>query len=149
MVQCNVRGRDIGSFVAEAQQPHGARSRCRPATTSRWGGQFENQQRAMARLALVIPLSLAIIFVLLFVTFRNVRQAALIILNVPFALVGGIAALWLRGLNAEPLGVGRLHRAVRRRGAERRGAGRRDQPAARAEGTDVRDGDPARRRRRG
>ena len=53
----------------------------------------------MARLALVIPLSLAIIFALLFVTFRNVRQAALIILNVPFALVGGIAALWIRGLN--------------------------------------------------
>jgi cobalt-zinc-cadmium resistance protein CzcA len=65
----------------------------------RWGGQFENQARATARLALVIPLSLAIIFALLYVTFRNVRQAALIILNVPFALVGGIAALWLRDLN--------------------------------------------------
>jgi cobalt-zinc-cadmium resistance protein CzcA len=64
-----------------------------------WGGQFENQERAMRRLAVVIPLSLAIIFVLLFVTFSRVRQAALVILNVPFALVGGVAALWLRGLN--------------------------------------------------
>jgi heavy metal efflux system protein len=98
VVQCNVRGRDIGSFVAEAQR------RMEPIRMPagyyvRWGGQFENQSRAMARLALVIPLSLAIIFGLLWVTFRRLRQAALIILNVPFALVGGIAALWLRGLN--------------------------------------------------
>jgi cobalt-zinc-cadmium resistance protein CzcA len=64
-----------------------------------WGGQFENQQRAMQRLVLVIPLSLAIIFLLLFVTFSNVRQAGLVILNVPFALVGGIGALWARSLN--------------------------------------------------
>ncbi len=98
VVQANVRGRDIGSFVAEAQQRMGGVTL--PAGYYlRWGGQFENQSRAMARLALVIPLSLAIIFSLLYVTFRNVRQASLIILNVPFALVGGIAALWLRGLN--------------------------------------------------
>jgi cobalt-zinc-cadmium resistance protein CzcA len=98
VVQCNVRGRDIGSFVAEAQQRMAAVTM--PAGYyARWGGQFENQARAMSRLALVIPLSLAIIFSLLYVTFRNVRQAALIILNVPFALVGGIAALWIRGLN--------------------------------------------------
>lgn len=98
VVQCNVRGRDIGSFVAEAQQRMAA-VRMPTGYYVRWGGQFENQSRAMARLALVIPLSLTIIFALLFVTFRNLRHAALIILNVPFALVGGIAALWLRGLN--------------------------------------------------
>ena len=98
VVQCNVRGRDIGSFVADAQQRMAAVSL--PAGYHlRWGGQFENQSRAMARLALVIPLSLAIIFGLLFITFHSVRQSALIILNVPFALVGGIAALWIRGLN--------------------------------------------------
>lgn len=98
VVQCNVRGRDIGSFVAEAQQRMAAVT-LPSGYYVKWGGQFENQARAMSRLALVIPLSLAIIFSLLYVTFRNVRQAALIILNVPFALVGGIAALWIRGLN--------------------------------------------------
>ena len=98
VVQCNVRGRDIGSFVAEAQDRMTAVT-LPSGYYLRWGGQFENQSRAMARLALVIPLSLGIIFSLLFVTFRNIRQAALIILNVPFALVGGIAMLWARGLN--------------------------------------------------
>ncbi len=63
-----------------------------------WGGQFENQQRAMRRLLFVIPLSLVIIFLLLFSTFGRVRWAVLILINVPFALVGGIAALWIRGL---------------------------------------------------
>ncbi|HBO82171.1 MAG TPA: hypothetical protein DD502_29000, partial [Cupriavidus sp.] len=58
-----------------------------------WGGQFENQQRAAARLALVVPLALGAIFLLLMLTFRSVRQAVLIIANIPFALVGGIAAL--------------------------------------------------------
>ena len=98
VVQCNVRGRDIGSFVAEARERM-ASVKVPAGHYLRWGGQFENQSRAMARLAVVIPLSLAIIFSLLYVTFRNVRQAALIILNVPFALVGGITALWVRGLN--------------------------------------------------
>jgi cobalt-zinc-cadmium resistance protein CzcA len=97
VVQTNVRGRDVGSFVAEAQ---GALRRVTlpPGYYVTWGGQFENQQRAMRRLAVVVPLSIAIIFTLLFVTFGRFRQAALIIVNVPFALVGGVAALWLRGL---------------------------------------------------
>ncbi len=64
-----------------------------------WGGQFENQSRANRRLAFVLPVSIAIIFALLFATFHSARQAALILLNVPFALVGGIAALWLRNMN--------------------------------------------------
>ena len=62
-----------------------------------WGGQFENQQRAAARLSLVTPLALALIFVLLFSTFRSVRQALLVLSNIPFALVGGITALWVTG----------------------------------------------------
>ena len=63
-----------------------------------WGGEFENQQRAMKRLYLVVPLGLFLIFRLLFASFGTLRHALLIILNVPFALVGGVAALWLRGL---------------------------------------------------
>jgi len=97
VVQANVRGRDVGSVVADAK------ARLASLTLPEgywitWGGQFENQERAMRRLTIAVPLSLAIIFLLLFVTFRLVRQALLVILNVPFALVGGIAALWLRGL---------------------------------------------------
>ena len=64
-----------------------------------WGGQFENQSRANRRLMFVLPVSIAIIFALLFATFHSIKQATLILLNVPFALVGGIASLWLRGMN--------------------------------------------------
>jgi cobalt-zinc-cadmium resistance protein CzcA len=99
VVQTNVRGRDIGSYVAEAQKLVRAKVTMPSGYHAEWGGQFENQARATKRLMIVVPLSLAIIFVLLFLTFRLARQAALVILNVPFALVGGIAALWLRDLN--------------------------------------------------
>ena len=99
VVQMNVRGRDIGSFVADARRQVAASVSLPPGYRLEWGGQFENQSRATARLALVVPLSIAIIFLLLFVTFGRLRQAGLVILNVPFALVGGIAALWLRGIN--------------------------------------------------
>lgn len=99
VVQMNVRGRDIGSFVAEAQKKIEAAVQLPPSYYLQWGGQFENQQRATRRLTVVIPLSLAIIFLLLFITFGNTRQALLVILNVPFALVGGIGALWLRDIN--------------------------------------------------
>ena len=99
VVQTNVRGRDVGSFVAEAQQRMAAAVNLPAGYFVEWGGQFENQQRATRRLMVVIPASLAIIFLLLFLTFGKVRQALLVILNVPFALVGGIAALWIRGLN--------------------------------------------------
>jgi cobalt-zinc-cadmium resistance protein CzcA len=98
VVQTNVRGRDVGSFVAEAQQSL-ASLRLPAGYFVEWGGQFENQQRATRRLMVVIPASLAIIFLLLFLTFGRVRHALLVILNVPFALAGGIAALWIRGLN--------------------------------------------------
>ena len=99
VVQCNVRGRDLGSFAAEAQQRIAASLDLPPGYSTDWGGQFENQQRAMRRLSLVLPATVLIIFGLLFATFNSVPQAMLILLNVPFALVGGIAALWIRGLN--------------------------------------------------
>jgi len=99
VVQANVRGRDLGSFVAEAQRRFDAQLRLPPGYSIDWGGQFENQQRATRRLMLVIPASVLIIFGLLFATFDSVPLALLVLLNVPFALVGGIASLWLRGLN--------------------------------------------------
>ncbi|MCS6953925.1 MAG: CusA/CzcA family heavy metal efflux RND transporter [Bryobacterales bacterium] len=99
VVQANVRGRDLGSFVAEAQRRMAQSLRLPAGYTVDWGGQFENQQRAMRRLMIVVPVTVGIIFALLFATFDSVPQALLILLNVPFALVGGIAALWLRGLN--------------------------------------------------
>ena len=99
VVQANVRGRDVGSFVAEAQGRMASAVSVHAGYYLEWGGQFENQQRATQRLMVVIPASLAIIFLLLFLTFGLVRQAFLVILNVPFALVGGVGALWIRGLN--------------------------------------------------
>jgi cobalt-zinc-cadmium resistance protein CzcA len=97
VVQGNARGRDVGSVVADAQR-RVATLNLPPGYYIEWGGQFENQARATRRLLLVVPLSLAIIFILLFVAFGTTRQALMIILNVPFAVIGGIAALWLRGL---------------------------------------------------
>ncbi len=99
VVQSNVRGRDVGGFVADARRAVAAKLELPAGYYLTWGGQFENQERATRRLLVVVPLSVGIIFLLLFLTFRNVRQSLLVILNVPFALVGGIAALWVRNLN--------------------------------------------------
>ncbi len=98
VIQANVRGRDIGSFVADAQAAFDREIKLPTGYFVTWGGEFENQQRAMKRLYLVVPLALFLIFLLLFASFGTLRHALLIILNVPFALVGGVAALWLRGL---------------------------------------------------
>jgi heavy metal efflux system protein len=99
LVLSNVRGRDLGGFVTEVQARI-AREVVLPAGTFlEWGGQFENQQRAMKRLRLVVPVALLLIVLLLYVSFRSGWLTALILTNVPFALVGGVAALWLRGLN--------------------------------------------------
>jgi cobalt-zinc-cadmium resistance protein CzcA len=99
LVLSNVRGRDLGGFVQEVQA-RVAREVALPAGTFlEWGGQFENQQRAMKRLELVVPLALALIVGLLYASFRDGWQTALILTNVPFALVGGVAALWMRSLN--------------------------------------------------
>jgi len=99
VVQTNVRGRDLGGFVAEARPKAASTVALPPGYSMEWGGQFENQERATQRLAIVLPVSILIIFGLLFATFQSVPQSLLILLNVPFALVGGIAALWARNLN--------------------------------------------------
>ena len=99
VVQCNVRGRDQGGFVAEAQRRIDSALRLPAGYSIDWGGQFENQARATKRLMIVVPASILSIFGLLFFTFGSSRHALLILLNVPFAMVGGIAALWARQLN--------------------------------------------------
>jgi len=97
LVQANVGGRDLVGYVAEAQALVGERVKLPPGYRLSWGGEFENQQRAAARLALVVPLALGLIFLVLFFTFGSVRQALLVLANVPFALVGGVLALWASG----------------------------------------------------
>ncbi|MBM4036348.1 MAG: efflux RND transporter permease subunit [Planctomycetes bacterium] len=100
IVECNVRGRDIGGFVEEARRklapiesglPQGYRIA--------WGGQFENQQRAMERLRIVVPVVLLLIFVMIFSSLGSLRSALLVLLNLPFALVGGVLAIWLLKIN--------------------------------------------------
>jgi len=106
-VQCNVRGRDIGSFVAEAQEAIDARIGLPPGYTITWGGQFELQQEANKRLAVVIPVTLMIVFLLLFSSFNSLRNSLLILLNIPLALVGGVTALWISGQSLSvPASVG-------------------------------------------
>jgi cobalt-zinc-cadmium resistance protein CzcA len=99
VVMSNVRGRDLGSFVGEVRAKLDQQIALPTGYFIEYGGQFENQQRAMGRLALIVPVAVSAIFVLLYFTFASVKQALLVIGNVPFALVGGIAALWIRGMN--------------------------------------------------
>jgi cobalt-zinc-cadmium resistance protein CzcA len=98
VVQCNVRGRDVGGFVAECQTLLANKIKLKPGYYLNWGGQFENQQRAMKRLSFVVPISILIIFILLSATFSSLKEALLVLLNVPFALIGGVVALWVRGM---------------------------------------------------
>jgi len=98
VVELNVRGRDIGSFVDEAQERIEREVTLPPGYNFDWGGQFENLRRARARLVIVVPAALALIFMLLYLSFGSARNAVLIFTNVPFAVSGGIFALWLRGL---------------------------------------------------
>lgn len=97
-VQANVRGRDIGSFVAEAQSVTDAQLALPPGYRLVWGGQFELQQQANARFAVVIPITLGIVLFILLMTFGRLKSAILILLNIPLALTGGALALWLAGL---------------------------------------------------
>jgi len=97
VVQANVAGRDLVGFVEEARQRVTANVTLPPGYHFKWGGQFENQQRAARRLALVVPVALALIFMVLFMTFGSMRQALLVLANIPFALVGGVLALWFTG----------------------------------------------------
>jgi cobalt-zinc-cadmium resistance protein CzcA len=106
-VLANVRGRDLVGFVSEAKALVQSKVSVPAAYQLEWGGQFENQQRASARLALVVPIALAAIFLLLYLTFGSVKQATLVFCNVPFATIGGIVALWISGeLLSVPASVG-------------------------------------------
>lgn len=97
VVIANVRDRDLVGFVEEAQHKVQQQVQLPQGYLMKWGGQFENQQRAAARLAIVVPLAIGLIFLLLFTTFRSARQAALILCNIPFAMIGGVFALWASG----------------------------------------------------
>ncbi len=94
-IELNIVGRDIGSFVAEAQRQIRRNVSLPVGYTFEWGGQFENQQRAMQRLMIITPLVVITVLVLLFMTFKSARLSFLVFLNLPFALMGGVFALWL------------------------------------------------------
>src|SRR5205814_3786244 len=94
-----IRDRDMGSLVAEMQDKVSKEIKLPPGYYITWGVEFENQQRAMKRLALIVPVSVMLIFARLFNAFDSAKNAALILLNVPFALIGGIFALKLTGIN--------------------------------------------------
>ena len=99
IVRLNVRGRDLSHFLAEAQDAIRREVRLDPRRIQiQWGGQFENLERAEARLAMIAPMTLGIMFLLLFGAFRNLRQPLLVLATVPLAMLGGLAALHLRGM---------------------------------------------------
>jgi len=97
VVVANVSGRDLVGFVEEARQLVAAQVPLPSGYYYEWGGEFENQQRAAQRLSVVVPVAVVLIFLLLFSTFGSVRQAVLVLTNVPFAMIGGIVGLWLTG----------------------------------------------------
>lgn len=106
-VQCNVRGRDIGRFVSDAQKAIAEKVQMPPGYLVSWGGQFELQQEANKRLSFVVPVTLLIILLLLFMNFGSLKNTFLILFNIPLALVGGVVALWLTGQNLSvPSSVG-------------------------------------------
>jgi heavy metal efflux system protein len=97
VVTSNVRGRDLVSFVEEAKAKVQAQVKMPEGYMLKWGGQFENQQRAAARLSIVVPISIGLIFFLLYLTFGSMPLALLILSNIPFAMIGGVFALWISG----------------------------------------------------
>jgi len=97
VIRSNVEGRDLVGFVDEARQAVTEKLDLPAGYLIQWGGQFENQQRAAARLAIVVPVSLLLIFLLLFTTFGSIRQATLVFSNIPLAMIGGVFALWISG----------------------------------------------------
>jgi cobalt-zinc-cadmium resistance protein CzcA len=106
-VQCNVTGRDIGSFVEEGQRAIENEVILPIGYLATWGGQFRLQQEANKRLAVVIPITLIVIFLLLFSSFNSLKNSLLILMNIPLALVGGVVGLWLTGQNLSvPSSVG-------------------------------------------
>ncbi len=106
-IQCNVTGRDIGSFVEDAQLAIKQNIEMPPGYFTSWGGQFRLQQEANKRFAVVIPITILMVFFLLFLSFNSIKNALLILLNIPLALVGGVVALWITGQNLSvPSSVG-------------------------------------------
>ncbi|MCU0770862.1 MAG: CusA/CzcA family heavy metal efflux RND transporter [Verrucomicrobia bacterium] len=97
-VQCNVRGRDVKSFVAEAKARIVAQVPLPEGYTLEWGGQFENMERANRRLMFVVPMALALIFVLLYFSLKSLREVGIVASGIPLGWVGGVLALWLRGM---------------------------------------------------
>ena len=97
VIQMDVKGRDVDSFVKEANQKLGQQVKLPAGYWIEWGGAFENQQRALARLGLIVPLTIGLIFILLYTAFNSVRHAAMIIANVPFAVIGGVFGLAITG----------------------------------------------------
>lgn len=97
VIQMDVAGRDVDGFVQQANAAIAAHAPLPSGYWLEWGGAFENQQRALARLALIVPLTILFIFVLLYTAFNSVKYAALVIANVPFAIIGGVVALWASG----------------------------------------------------
>jgi cobalt-zinc-cadmium resistance protein CzcA len=97
VVTSNVKGRDLVSFVEEAKQKITSQVKLDPGYRIQFGGQFENQQRAAQRLSIVIPIAILMIFILLFLTFHSIPQTVLILANIPFAMIGGVFALWVSG----------------------------------------------------
>ncbi len=146
-VYVDIRGRDLQSAVHDMQREVAAKVKLPPGYSVSWSGQFEYLERATARLKVVVPFTLLIIFVLLYLTFRRFDEALLIMAALPFALVGGIWLLWLLGHNVSVASGGGLHRARRRRGGVRRGhaalpqarVGRRASPQGRTTDADLLD----------
>ena len=97
-VECNISGRDLGGFVAEARRLIRKNVKLPAGYFLTWGGQFENQQRAMRRLAVILPATIGLILLLLFLTFDSLRLALLVLVNLPFALIGGVLSLFFSGL---------------------------------------------------
>jgi len=104
-VRTNIRGRDQGGFVAEAQVRLAEAVTLPPGYSIEWGGQFENFARARGRLAVIMPITLGVIFILLFIAFGTALEAALILVTVPFSLAGGLVALYLRGMHLNVSGA--------------------------------------------
>jgi len=98
VISANVRGRDIGSFVSEAENAIREQVKVPPGYWTTWGGQFEQLQSAAQRLQIVVPLALLLVFTLLFAMFGNLKDGLLVFSGIPFALTGGVVALWLRGI---------------------------------------------------
>jgi Cu(I)/Ag(I) efflux system membrane protein CusA/SilA len=95
----DIRDRDIGGYVAEARRAVAERVTFPPGTYATWSGQFESMERAIARMKIVVPVTLLIIFLLLYLTFRRLTETLIVMLSVPFALVGGVWLMWLLGYN--------------------------------------------------